>query len=453
MRAGQLLLTLVTTACTALVTETEVDAGLADVRGRVQTPSNVDLLVVVDNSTGGLWTVQFRGAEGVAAFAETLFAESDDFSHERVPMSLHVGVVSTDLGAVDTSWALCTDRHGDDAALNPARYGASQRRRGREGFPNPLRPRECLQVDQDPAWFSVDGMRDSVASFATRIGCVMNLGNYGCEFKQPLEVVHRRFQIEDDERRGGGASAGERFLRDDSVVVIVVFSRDDDGSFRDCSRGSADDLCDDASDVSRRGSTRWFPGTSVDRVLRATPCSVQDPTWALDRYHHPRDPTRGYLPIRPGHPEHVLFAAFAGVPSFVSNLTVRPEWEALLGMPGADADDFCGRRTESAVTGVDAAGPFTMRPGVPIDCPTRVMPACRMSTPVYARDACEMGYVFVAHPARRLVEIARRFDEAPLCSGRPCRNGFVTSVCQDDYRPAFRALARRVRQRLAGSVE
>lgn len=440
---------IVLAACTSVTTTVTSDAGRTDTAP--PPPTTVDLLIIVDNSIGGMWASQLRGAASVASFAEALFVPSDASAGERAPQSLHVGVVSTDLGAVvPNAWALCTERYGDDAALNPARFGAAQRHLGPDGFHGPFRPSACRSVDEDPAWFALDGDPEAIASFGVRIGCVMNLGNWGCEFKQPLEVVRRRFQLEAATRTTSDASAADRFLRDDSLVVILIFSRDDDSSFRDCSREPPNTVCDDASDVSDPRSTRWSRGTAVDRLLRATPCGANDPTWPLERYHDPRDPSRGLLSIRPGHPERVLFAVVGGVPLPVPNREERPEWDQLLGTSDATADDFCGRRAETAITGTDAYGPFTMRPAVSVDCAARVMPACRRR-PDIVNTSCEPEGTFVAHPARRLVEIARRFDESPLCGGRPCRNGFVTSVCETDYRPAMRRLAARVRQRIAGA--
>ena len=36
---------------------------------------------------------------------------------------------------------------------------------------------------------------------------------------------------------------------------------------------------------------------------------------------------------------------------------------------------------------------------------------------------------YYAWPARRIAEVARRFDESPLCAGAACGNGMVTSIC------------------------
>jgi hypothetical protein len=48
------------------------------------------------------------------------------------------------------------------------------------------------------------------------------------------------------------------------------------------------------------------------------------------------------------------------------------------------------------------------------------------------------------------VEIARRFEESPMCNGAPCRNGMVASICGNDFGPALERFASRIQRRLAG---
>lgn len=55
---------------------------------------------------------------------------------------------------------------------------------------------------------------------------------------------------------------------------------------------------------------------------------------------------------------------------------------------------------------------------------------------------------YFAWPGRRIVEVARRFDESPRCDGAPCGNGYVASICADDFSPAMAAIAQRIRRRL-----
>lgn len=57
---------------------------------------------------------------------------------------------------------------------------------------------------------------------------------------------------------------------------------------------------------------------------------------------------------------------------------------------------------------------------------------------------------YFAAPSRRVVEIARRFDESPLCGGNPCHNGIVRSICANDFTSAMRAIVSKIQSRLTG---
>jgi hypothetical protein len=57
---------------------------------------------------------------------------------------------------------------------------------------------------------------------------------------------------------------------------------------------------------------------------------------------------------------------------------------------------------------------------------------------------------YFAWPSRRIVEIARRFDESPLCNGQPCHNGIVASVCSTDYSNVMQFIASTCLRRMAG---
>ena len=62
--------------------------------------------------------------------------------------------------------------------------------------------------------------------------------------------------------------------------------------------------------------------------------------------------------------------------------------------------------------------------------------------------ACTADLQYFAWPGRRIVEVARRFDEAKLCAGQPCRNGMVASICARDYSHAITDFVAHVRTRM-----
>ena len=439
-------------SCSGLVATTVVPTS----HGNVSVASAVDVIVVMDNSTT-MFTPQLVFGEALREFATALFHPVESSARERPPESLHLGILSTSLGGLPPTDGSCGPIPGDDANFHPARFGAEQGRIGLRPYPT-IPGLGCRTAREYPAWFSTRGAQVEVEGFSRDVACAASLGNFGCAFRQPLEVARRRLLAENrmPARPDGGMEGG--FLREDSIVVVLVISSADDASIRDCNfSGSDAATCDDATSVTQfSSSSRWAATEPETRIHRYIPCSDNDPTWRLERYHHPSDASQGFLGLRPSHPERVLFAAIAGVPSRPSAPLWGAEvedWNLLLGRPSTPSGvDFCTRDTSTAFAGHDDVGPVTMRPGVDIGCFQRVMPACRRRQS-FDRLACEPEGTFAAVPARRLAEIARRFDEAPLCSGHPCRNGFMTSVCQEDYRPVLRSLARRVRQRLAGSVE
>lgn len=419
-------------ACVATVSQT-ADAGSPE--EPIALPSGeVDLLIVVDNTGAQNWWNLPLMTSGLRGFAETLFVGSDGGSTERAAVSLHIGVMSSDLGTRDT---FCSPPGGDGAVLNPARFGPAQRsRHGSAGVNNlPNNPGPCAEVDAYPRWLSLRAEDAGAGDVWLAASCMLNLGNFGCGATQPLEVLLRGATRE----RRSSSSSSPAFFRPDAVLVLMIVTTRDDASLRPCPEPGAGSTC----------PPTWL-------VLADTPewpCSANDTTFSLTRYHDASGSSAGLPGLKPGHPERVLFAAFAGVPVEVDSSPEgdAPAWPTLLGAPGpGDGQDFCARDAGSAYMGVDAFGVVSMRPRT-LDrtCPA---PACRRRDPLRrAGIACEGVPVFRAARARRIAEIARRFDEAPICAGRPCRNGFVFSVCEDDFRPSMRALATRVRRRLAGA--
>ena len=224
----------------------------------------------------------------------------------------------------------------------------------------------------------------------------------------------------------------------------------EDGSARDCRYAEPGARCQDATDVYDVAATRWAGTANLNSRFYMYPgvCGSQDPTWGLDRHVDPRDSTRGFSGLKPGHPERILFAAIVGVPLFVPQELGPSDWDALLGTsPSGNADDFCARDDSLATTGALDTGLYSMRyanPDTACDA-QRVVPARRRpgTTP-----GCTSAEQYFAWPSRRIVEIARRFDRDPLCQGSACHNGIVASVCGTDYTLVREELVRRIQRRL-----
>jgi hypothetical protein len=188
------------------------------------------------------------------------------------------------------------------------------------------------------------------------------------------------------------------------------------------------------------------------------PGSAQDPTTPLERYVDPHDLTRGLLSLKPGHPDRIVFAAVTGVPLAVPTRSDgSTNWDSLLGTPATDPDDFVHRDSLAAFDDPSAAeGPVSMRQAnLDATCtmPARVVPACRRPMTTPDPTSCTPDRQYFAWPARRIVEIARRFDESALCRGHACNNGIVASICSSDLTSAAQQVADRVTRQLGPVAE
>jgi hypothetical protein len=159
----------------------------------------LDVLVVVDTS-GSMSQRQADLALALPAFISAL--RPDDVG--TLKLDLHVGVVSTDMGA----GAFPNCRAGGDGGRLQSRAGAG-----------------CPTV-ADSYISAVIGPGSSITSNVAgnkineAFGCIAQLGTDGCAFEQPLLAVQRALD--------GKTNPG--FLRADSVLAVVVVTDEDDCS-------------------------------------------------------------------------------------------------------------------------------------------------------------------------------------------------------------------------------
>lgn len=393
---------------------------------------SVDLLVVVDDSnsmTRGQGYLNSHIGEIVGVLLQ-----------RHGVRDVRVGVVTTDLGTAGIPIPSCEGARGDDARLNPRIHGPATSAR-----PTTL-PSDtafCGGLEMDP-FVTVSAGEDAMAQL-WKPACHTRIGVGGCGLEQPLEAARRALVVHG---AAGGYNAG--FLRPNAALAILVLSDEEDGSVRDCRDHDGVGGCDDATDVYSAMSSRWSSPDLNLRFYTYAPGGAQDPTWPLERYVDPSRPERGLLSLKPGHPERVLFAAISGVPvSVPQTADGRTDWNGLLGAPAAGRpDDFNARNADTAFTdATNPAGATSMRQRDPDPvCVTRLLPACRApgSTP---SSTCNVADQPFAWRARRLAEVARRFDESRLCNGASCGNGMVASICGEDGAPFMRfadMIARRV---------
>ncbi len=163
----------------------------------------VDVLFVIDNS-GSTVAVQNALAASFPAFLARL-----DRSGERP--DLHIGVVTSSLGAGDFHLPSCETPGGDRGVLAL-------------GHPlvNCARPRDRFIAD-------VAGpggrMRNYDGPMETIFSCMTRLGIDGCGFEQHLQAMLKALD--------GSASENAGFLRPGALLVVIIHADEDDCSARD----------------------------------------------------------------------------------------------------------------------------------------------------------------------------------------------------------------------------
>ena len=165
-------------------------------RAEVATARELDILYVLDNSSDN------GRYDAMAAQLDDLRARLSDVDGE-LP-SLHVGVVTTDLGARGT----------DDAAPGPAVGGcAGDGDAGQlKAMIEDLRGPDGTRVRN----FAGDSLEDELAR-------VTNPGpGSGCEFEQPLEAM----------RRALDPATNPGFVRDGAMLQVVFLTNEDDCSLK-----------------------------------------------------------------------------------------------------------------------------------------------------------------------------------------------------------------------------
>lgn len=184
--------------------ETPAPEGLTRAVAIMPQPNpNIDILFVMDNS-GSMYDEQ----ESLATWAQQYLFGTLDLS-AGVELDLHIGVVSTDMGAGPYSIAGCTG-NGDSGQLQ-----------------NEPRVLGCTGPT-DPYIRDVDdgnGGRDRnyTGALADAFACVAQLGIEGCGFEQPLEAMKRALTN----------PYNDGFLRDDALLAVVFVTDEDDCSVKD----------------------------------------------------------------------------------------------------------------------------------------------------------------------------------------------------------------------------
>ncbi len=163
----------------------------------VPSPGAFDILFVVDDSAS------MAGEQAALAANAPSFIGVLQTVEGGLP-DVHIGVVSTDVGAAGMTGVPGCTGHGDDGNL--------------------LVPAACTGLD---GWFISDGIdghgqriKNYTGELAPLFACMVQLGTDGCGFEMPLEAAYRALQP--------GKNPG--FLRPDAYLLVVFITDEDDCS-------------------------------------------------------------------------------------------------------------------------------------------------------------------------------------------------------------------------------
>ncbi len=403
----------------------------------------VDLLFVIDNSNS-----MSENQAGLARNFDALLDPLVNPPLERDPLSgvmrpawqaarsLHVGVVSADLGTPGSAVPSCANSDvGDDGLLNPIRSGQAIRsHQPWTTAPAGRRPARCTNdPNQYPTFLRYDAGLTSQAVFREDFVCNAYLSIGGCGLEQQIESAYRALVVRNPRALAGNTDPNTGFVRDGAVLGVFFVTDEEDGSTRDCRYAQPGVPCSDAVSVFEPTSGAWSSRDLNLRFYLYTPGSPQDPTWPLDRYIDVRNLTRGFLTLKPGRPDLIAFGALTGVPLRTpQTIAGTVDWTALLGNNPDGSDGLVAMSVE---------GPISMRQNNPDPmCSTRVVPACRREGSTMA-TACDPAAQYFAWPSRRVAELIRR---AEATTG----GATLGSICALDYSATMRSFARQVGTRV-----
>lgn len=169
----------------------------------------LDVLFVVDNSNS-MEAKQATLASAFPSFMDAILA-----SH--VALDLHVGVVSTDMGAGSYSLPSC-EAGGDDGKLQ-----SKPRAGGCTGPGDAFISATTASASGSPVVVKSNVAGQGVTALNDAFSCIARLGTSGCGLEQPLAALRKAV--------AGGANPG--FLRADAALAIIVLSDEDDCSAQD----------------------------------------------------------------------------------------------------------------------------------------------------------------------------------------------------------------------------
>ncbi|MCK5796173.1 MAG: VWA domain-containing protein [Deltaproteobacteria bacterium] len=172
--------------------------------------TKVDILFVIDNS-GSMEQEQKNLATQFPRLIEALRHEQ---LGGRIP-DVHIGVVTTDLGAGSYGLPSCEVSGGDGGAL--------QHKARIAGCTPPQDPWIAYDFTNDHT--NIPGCQgDGVSCVKEAFSCIAQVGTQGCGFESPLEAARRALDPKRNTNPG--------FLRKDALLAVVFITDEDDCSAR-----------------------------------------------------------------------------------------------------------------------------------------------------------------------------------------------------------------------------
>jgi len=169
----------------------------------VDSNRDVDMLFVIDNS-GSMAEEQASLAANFGRFINVL-----ETIEGGLP-SVHIGVISTDVGAGPYNISGCSG-NGDNGVLQSAPRGAC----------DPPNNSFIIDIDDEMGGRTTN----YTGSLADTFSCIARLGVDGCGFEQPLEAMRRALD--------GSNPSNAAFLRPDAYLAVIFITDEDDCSTAD----------------------------------------------------------------------------------------------------------------------------------------------------------------------------------------------------------------------------
>ncbi|MBK6533850.1 MAG: hypothetical protein IPF99_30965 [Deltaproteobacteria bacterium] len=170
---------------------------------------SVDILFEIDNSNSMAGN-QANLSRNFATLINQLVSPPDrnmDGTADYPPVkSLHVGVISSDLGTPGSTVPSCANSDiGDDGLLNPIRNGQAIRsHQPWTTAPAGARPARCMNSsDQFPSFLTFDATTTNPTEFRDDFVCNAYLSTGGCGLEQQLEAAYRALVVHNPREQAG----------------------------------------------------------------------------------------------------------------------------------------------------------------------------------------------------------------------------------------------------------